>query len=141
MLSRSLRALLCLGGVIATACSDSPTSTSVVDTTKTTVNTSSNVCTSPLSMTIGQVNAGVTGTSICVGGGTSGAEFALIPYYGTTNSNATTNVDFTATGTSTPSAAPSLSPAASATLDVSGSGLSLAKSPYQPSHAFELKLR
>src|SRR5947209_4168144 len=131
MLSRSLRALLCLGGVIATACSDSPTSTSVVDTTKTTVSNSSNACTSPLSMTIGQVNAGVTGTSICVSGGTSGAEFALIPYYGNPTSDATTNVDFTATGTSAPSAAPSLAPSVSPTLDVSASRLSLSKSPYQ----------
>jgi hypothetical protein len=91
-------------------------------------------------MTAGQVTAGLTGTSICVGGGTSGAEFALIPFYGTTLSSASATLDFTATGTVSPSAAPSLIPSAGASFDMIGSA---AEAPprYRASHTFETKLR
>ena len=87
MLSRFTRAFLCLGGAVAAACSDGPTA-ATPNTTNTPVNTATNTCTGALSMTAGQVTPGLTGTSICVGGGTSGAEFALIPFYGTTLSSA-----------------------------------------------------
>src|SRR5829696_4179918 len=107
MLSRFTRASLCLGGAVAAACSDAPTA-ATPDTTSTPVTTATTTCTGALSMTAGQVTAGLTGTSICVGGGTSGAEYALIPFYGTTFSSASATIDFTATGTVLPSAAPSL---------------------------------
>ena len=77
------------------ACSDAPTA-APVDTTPKVVNQTSNACTNPLTLNAGQVIAGVTGTSICVSGGASGAEYALIPYYGSAQSNLSTTLDFTA---------------------------------------------
>ena len=139
MLSRFTRASLCLGGAVAAACSDGPTA-AIPNTTSTPVNTTTNACTGALSMTAGQVTAGITGTSICVGGGTSGAEFALIPFYGTTLSSASATLDFTATGTVSPSAAPSLIPSAGASFDMIGSATE-APPRYRASHTFETKLR
>ena len=68
MLSRFMRASLCLGGAVAAACSDSPTA-ATPDTTKTSVNTTTSTCSGALSMSAGQVVAGVSGGSICVSGG------------------------------------------------------------------------
>ena len=138
MLSRIACASLLLGGAIATACSDSPTATNA-DTTKTT-NNATTTCTAPLTLTVGQVMPGITGSSVCVGGGTSGAEYALIPFYGSTVSAASTSVSFTATGTSAPSASPDLIPSASASFDVSASPSPLANS-YTRNFAFDAKLR
>jgi hypothetical protein len=128
-----------VGGAVATACSDAPTA-ATPDTNSTPVNTTASTCANALSLTAGQVMAGVSGSSICVNGGVAGAEYALIPFYGTTLSSATTTLDFTASGTASPSLAPSLIPSASASLDVIGSSLSL-PTRYHASHAFELALR
>ena len=119
MLSRFTRASLCLGGAVAAACSDAPTA-ATPDTTTPPVSTTTNTCSGALSMSAGQVMAGVSGTSICVSGGVAGAEYALIPFYGTTLASATTTLDFTAGGTASPSAAPSLIPSASASFDRDG---------------------
>lgn len=139
MLSRSTRAFLCLGGAVAAACSDAPTA-ATPDTTATPVNTTTSTCSGALSMSAGQVMAGVSGSSICVSGGVAGAEFALIPFYGTTVASATTTLDFTAGGTASPSAAPSLIPSASASLDVIGSSTGV-PTRYRASHEFETTLR
>src|SRR6185295_5451620 len=139
MLSRFMRAALCLGGAVAAACSDSPTA-ATPDTTTTPVNTTTSTCSGALSMSAGQVVAGVSGSSICVSGGVAGAEYALIPFYGTTVASASTSLDFTATGTASPSAAPSLIPSASASLDLSGSSAGL-PTRYRASHDFEPTLR
>jgi hypothetical protein len=138
MLSRIVCASLLLGGAIVTGCSDSPTA-SKADTTKPT-NNATTTCTSPLTMTVGQVMPGITGSSVCVGGGTTGAEYALIPYYGSTASSATTTVSFTATGTSAPSATPDLIAAGNASLDVIGSSAQFTNT-YTPNLAFDVKLR
>jgi hypothetical protein len=139
MLPRFARAFLCLGGAVAAACSDAPTA-AVQDTTKTPVNTTTSTCNGALTLTAGQVMPGVTGTSICVSGGSAGAEYALIPFYGTTFSSATTTLDFTAAGTLSPSAAPSLIPSSSASFDVIASSAGLS-TRYRASHAFETALR
>jgi len=128
-----------LGGAVAAACSDAPTA-AVQDTTKTPVNTTTSTCTGALTLTAGQVMTGVTGTSLCVSGGVAGAEYALIPFYGTTLSSATTTLDFTAAGTASPSAAPSLIPSSSASLDVIASSAGL-PTRYRASHTFETALR
>jgi hypothetical protein len=138
MLSRIACASLLLGGAIASGCSDSPTA-AIADTTKTNNNTTT-VCTSPLTLTVGQVMPGVTGGSVCVSGGTSGAEYALIPYYGSILSAATTTVNFTAAGTSAASASPDLVPSASASFDIAGSATSFASS-YPQNFAFDRTLR
>src|SRR4051794_12778272 len=116
MLSRYARASLSLGGAVAAACSDAPTA-ATPSTTAPTVTSATGACTTPLSLTAGQVVTGVTGTSICVSGGTAGAEYALIPFYGTSSPRATATLDFTASGTLAPSASPSLSPAVGASFD------------------------
>ncbi len=134
-----MRASLCLGGAVAAACSDSPTA-ATPGTTATPVNTTTSTCSGALSMSAGQVVAGVSGTSICVSGGAAGAEYALIPFYGTTVAAASTSLDFTATGTASPSAAPSLIPPASASLDVIGSSAGV-PARYRASHDFETRLR
>jgi hypothetical protein len=136
MLSRFIRASL-LGGAFAAGCSDSPTAATTVDTTGTTVNTTTSTCTSALSLAAGQVMTGLTGTSICVSGGAAGAEYALIPFFGTTTAAATTTLDFTETGTLSPSSAPSLIPSSGASLDVIGSALPLPTPAYHASHAYE----
>jgi len=138
MLSRLACASLLLGGAIISACSDASTGPSV-DTTPKVVNQTSNACTNPLTLNAGQVIAGVTGTSICVSGGASGAEYALIPYYGSTQSSLSTTLDFTAAGTASPSASPSLVPSGAASFDVSAASLS--KGAYHESHEFETRLR
>jgi len=91
-------------------------------------------------MTVGQVMPGISGNSLCVGGGSSGAEYALIPWYGSTSSTASTTVSFTATGTSAPSASASLVPSAGVSLDISGAGAQLTNS-YTPSFKYDIKLR
>ena len=139
MLSRLACASLLLGGAIISACSDASTAPSV-DTTPKVVNQTSNACTNPLTLNAGQVIAGVTGTSICVSGGASGAEYALIPYYGATQSQLSTTLDFTALGTVAPSASASLAPSATASFDVSGAA-SLSNTRYHESHEFETRLR
>ena len=122
------------------ACSDAPTA-APVDTTPKVVNQTSNACTNPLTLNAGQVIAGVTGTSICVSGGASGAEYALIPYYGSAQSNLSTTLDFTAAGTVPPGASASLAPSASASFDVSGASTPLSSGTYHESHEFETTLR
>ena len=138
MLSRITRASLLLGGAVATACSDSPTAT-IADTTKTN-NNSTTTCTAPLTLTVGQVMPGITASSLCVSGGTTGAEYALIPWYGSTVSSASTTVSFTATGTSTPSASPDLISSSSASFDLSPSASPFTSS-YPRNLAFDAKLR
>ncbi len=138
MLSRLACASLLFGGAIISACSDASTAPSV-DTTPKVVNQTSNACSNALTLNAGQVIAGVTGTSICVSGGASGAEYALVPYYGSTQSRLSTTLDFTAAGTASPSASPSLVPSAAASFDVSAASLSNAT--YHESRAFETALR
>src|SRR5689334_13874557 len=119
MLSRIACASLLLGGAIASGCSDSPTA-ATADTTKTS-NNATTVCAMPLTLTVGQVMPGITGSSVCVSGGSSGAEYALIPYNGSTASLTSTTVSFTAAGTAAASASPDLVPSAGASFDRSGS--------------------
>jgi len=137
MLSRIMCAALLVCGAVATACSDAPTAANV--NTTPTVSNQTSACTSPLTMTVGQVVAGVSGSSICVSGSTAGAEYALIPFYGTTSSRSTTSIDFTATGTSSPSASPSLVPTDAPSFEVTGTALS--STAYHELHSFETALR
>lgn len=54
------------------------------------------ICTgaaSPVDLSVGQVVTDVSGQGFCVHASTSGAEYAFIPYYNASTSNATTRVD------------------------------------------------
>ena len=139
MWSRIACASVLLGGAIASGCSDSPVA-AVADTTKTNNNTAT-VCSAPLSLTVGQVMPGVAGGSVCAGGGSSGAEYALIPYYGSTSSAASATVSFTASGTTSASASPALVPSEGPSFDISGASAAGFTSSYPRSFAFDRRLR
>ena len=67
--------------------------------------------TTPVAMAVGQVNAGVSGSGICLSGGTGGADFAIIAFHGNPDSSAIATVNFTsqnATALSTADVTPSL---------------------------------
>jgi hypothetical protein len=128
-----------LGGAIASGCSDSPVAAKP-DTTKTNNNNATTACTAPLTLTVGQVMPGVTGGSVCVGGGSSGAEYALIPYYGSTSSVGSTSLSFTAAGATAASTAADLVPSERPSFDVSGA-IAAFTNPYPRNFAFDRALR
>jgi hypothetical protein len=128
-----------LGGAIASGCSDSPVAAKP-DTTKTNNNNATTACTAPLTLTVGQVMPGVTGGSVCVGGGSSGAEYALIPYYGSTSSVGSTSVSFTAAGATAASSAADLVPSERPSFEVSGAAAPFTN-PYPRNFAFDRALR
>ena len=75
---------------------------------------SAKACTgaTPVAMALGQVNAGVTGSGVCLSGGTSGADFALIAFHANPDSSAIASVNVTsqnAQALSTPDVAPAFS--------------------------------
>jgi len=140
MWSRIACASLLLGGAIASGCSDSPVA-AIADTTKTNNNNATTACTSPLTLTVGQVTTGVAGGSVCVGGGSSGAEYALIPYYGSTSAVSSTTVSFTAAGTASASAAPELVPSESPSFDIRSASAPPFTNSYPRSFAFDRSLR
>ncbi|MFI5229847.1 MAG: Ig-like domain-containing protein, partial [Gemmatimonadales bacterium] len=70
----------------------------------------------PQTLTLGQVIPGVPGTGICLSGGTAGADFALIGFYGNPDATQVQNLTVKSTGASaiaTASLAPSFSNAPS----------------------------
>lgn len=89
--------------------------TSLVTTFTLTAGTTSTVlaCTSasPQTPAVGGVLPGVSGTGICLGGGTTGADYAIVAFHGNPDSSAIANFSVTthgATALTTPSLAPSL---------------------------------
>ncbi|MGE5731826.1 MAG: Ig-like domain-containing protein, partial [Gemmatimonas sp.] len=89
--------------------------TSLVTTFTLTAGTTSTVlaCTSasPQTPAVGGVLPGVSGTGICLGGGTTGADYAIVAFHGNPDSSAIANFNVTAHGATaltTPSLAPSL---------------------------------
>jgi len=100
---------------------------------------SAKACTgaTPVAMALGQVNAGVTGSGICLSGGTSGADFALIAFHANPDSSAIAPVNVTsqnAQALSTPDVAPAF--------NVLTSGGSFSRSRLNPLQvAFDLNLR
>jgi len=66
------------------------------------------------SMTVGEVRAGVSGTGICIAG-SPGAEYALVAFYGNTDSSSITSIGVTAKG-ATAVSTPSLVPSSNETL-------------------------
>lgn len=68
---------------------------------------------------VGAVNAGLSGTGICLGGGSSGADYALIPFNANPDSSATATINVTgsgATALATPNIAPSFNVVSGAAL-------------------------
>jgi hypothetical protein len=105
-------------------------------------NASARACTgaTPAAMAVGQVSAGVTGSGVCLSGGTSGADFALIAFHANPDSSAIASVNVTsqnAVALSTPDVAPSLN-----VLATGRSIGSFSRSRINPAQAaFELNLR
>jgi len=96
------------------------------------------VGTTPIAMAVGQVNAGVAGSGICLSGGTSGADFAIIAFHANPDSSAIASVNVTsqnAVALSTPDVAPSLNVLATG-------GAAFSRSRLNPAQAaFDLNLR
>ena len=101
--------------------------------------TSAKACTgaTPVAMALGQVNAGVSGSGICLSGGTSGADFAIIAFHANPDSSAIASVSVTsqnAQALTTPDVAPAF--------NVLTSGAAFSRSRLNPVQvAFDLKLR
>jgi hypothetical protein len=93
--------------------------------------------TTPVAMAVGQVNAGVTGSGICLSGGTSGADFALIAFHANPDSSAIASVNLTsqnAAALTTADVAPAF--------NVLSTGGSFSRSRLNPAQvAFDLNLR
>ena len=96
------------------------------------------VGTTPVAMAVGQVNAGISGSGICLSGGTSGADFAIIAFHANPDSSAIASVNVTsqnAVALSTPDVAPSLNVLATG-------GAAFSRSRLNPVQvAFDLNLR
>jgi hypothetical protein len=58
---------------------------------------STDCTTSGTTLTLGQVVTGVSGSSLCVAGGTSGGDFALVPFNSTLSGSSTASLSFQAT--------------------------------------------
>lgn len=58
---------------------------------------STDCTTSGTTLTLGQVVTGVSGTSLCVAGGTSGGDYALVPFNGTLSGSSSASLSFQAT--------------------------------------------
>jgi len=102
-------------------------------------NVSARACTgtTPVAMIVGQVNAGVPGSGVCLSGGTGGADFALIAFHANPDSAAIATMNVTsqnAVALSTPDVAPAF--------NVLTTGRSFARPQLNPLQvAFDMKLR
>ncbi|HEY9226359.1 MAG TPA: hypothetical protein VIP11_06935 [Gemmatimonadaceae bacterium] len=94
---------------------------------------------SPTTPVLGTVTAGVSGTGICLGGGTTGAEYALVAFYGNTDSSAVQSLTVTGKGATGVTSASSITP----NLDLTaGAGASLLRSrPMSLRAGFDNQLR
>jgi hypothetical protein len=129
---------LALGATVAAAaaCSDSktPAPTGPTPTTNTTAD-----CPSLLTLNVGQVVTGLTGSTICLNATTSAAEYALIPFNGSTTSG-TASFSLTAAGTSAPSAAPNLIAETNPSFDLFGAAAGTSGA-VRRDESFEMRLR
>jgi hypothetical protein len=98
-------------------------------------------CSSPISLSVGQVTTAISGNSLCVVSSSSASDYLLVPFFSSTVASARATVRFTASGVTTPSASLSESPSfsRSVTGDLTGS-MSLA-ADLAPWRSFELALR
>jgi hypothetical protein len=133
---RAPRAALIVAATLLAACSDASTSSLAGGTTvSTTVPTT---CSAARTLAVGQVVSGLTGSSVCVGGISAAAEYALVAFNGSTSSS---SASFSVSGTDLtgPSASSTLLTTSAAT----GLSASLATltSPLRANRGFELALR
>ncbi|MDB4892506.1 MAG: Peptidase hyicolysin [Gemmatimonadetes bacterium] len=95
-------------------------------------------CAAAQTLSPGQVVTGLSGSSVCVGGIATAAEYALVAFNGAPTATATFNVS--ATGVTAPSASTSAIPIPDETASLS-SGLASLSPPFRASRAFEIGLR
>jgi len=100
-------------------------------------------CSSPISLSVGQVTTAISGNSLCVVSSSGASDYLLVPFFSSTVSSARATVRFTASGVTSPSASldetPSLSRSVTGGLTAGGS-MSLS-ADLAPSRSFELALR
>ena len=97
-------------------------------------------CTSgPTALSVGEVVSGITRSSVCVAGGSTGGEFALVPFNGTSAASRT-QLTITAAGIGTTVVA-SLSPTAAGFNLLAGSSLPTTLSPLDLTRALDARLR
>ena len=133
--ARSHRAAFLSAAFTLSACSESATTPLVQAPV---VATSVASCTPAQTLTAGQVVTGLTGTSVCIGGVTSSAEYALVAYNNAPASSASFNVS--ATNVTTPSASTDLIAASSMNALAPHFDLSVAPT-FHPLRGFEAQLR
>ncbi|MES2176396.1 MAG: hypothetical protein V4550_00915 [Gemmatimonadota bacterium] len=136
--SRSLRVLSSCAVALLAACTDATTSVqnvSTVASTPTPTPTPTATCAVVQTLAVGQVVTGLSGSSACISGVSTAAEYALVAYNGSTTG--ASSVSVSATGTSAPSAAADAVPTTTATLS---SAASVAPS-FRVSRSFETGLR
>ncbi|MEO7084524.1 MAG: hypothetical protein ABI442_12605 [Gemmatimonadaceae bacterium] len=137
-----LRFTALVSGVLAVGACGSDSSSSGTSTPTTPATTTTIACSTPQSLSVGQVLTGVSGTTLCVGGVSSAsAQYTLIPYNNSTaTGDATASFSVAATGTTSPSSLPDLISSNGASLDLISGGLGLSARP-RPDDSFELGLR
>jgi hypothetical protein len=98
-------------------------------------------CSSAATLSLGQVVTGLSGSSLCLAGGTSGGEFALVPFNASLNGSAGTAFSVQASGVSA-TVASSLTPTTGSFNLLAGSSLaSSSLSSLSLSRALDMKLR
>ena len=95
-------------------------------------------CAGALSLTAGQVVTAMPGSSLCIGGVASAAEYALVPFNGDTSSVATFTVS--ATGVAAPGASADVL-ASSGASSAFSTTVAPAANSFPPARAFEMTLR
>lgn len=134
---RAPRTALIVAGTLLAACSDATTSSLVGGVTvATTVPTT---CSAAQTLAVGQVVTGLTGSSVCIGGISSAAEYALVAFNGST---ASSSASFSVSGTdlTAPSASSSLIASSGVTSGLLANLATIA-SPLRANRSFELALR
>ncbi len=95
---------------------------------------------SPQSFSAGQVSPGVGGTGICLSGGATGADFALVGFYGNPDSSQIQPLTVTSTNATAVTTA-DLTPATPATFNLAPISAHVGRTENNVQAAFEAKLR
>src|SRR5262245_17301031 len=98
-------------------------------------------CSSPVSLSVGQVTTDISGNSLCVVSSSGTADYLVVPFFASTVSSARATVRFTASGVGTPSASLSETPSFSRSVPGDLTGSMSLTADMMPSHSFELALR
>lgn len=96
---------------------------------------------SAITVGLGQVVTGLTGSTLCVAGGSSHQEYVVVPFYGTAVNTQTTSLTITGTGLDSLSGPPTPSLAPMPNLMPAPDNGGGAGADIVPDHSFDLRLR